>query len=269
MPLRPLVRAVLALTLTAAGSLAAVLVTTAPAQAALADRYVALGDSYSSGVGAGSYDGSGCTRSSVAYGPLWAANHSSPSFAFAACSGATTDDVLAGQLSSITSATTLVTITIGGNDAGFVAVVGTCQLATDDACRAAVATSTAYASTILPGRLDRTYAAVKSRAPGARLVVLGYPRLFETGSAGCGLLGMSVAKRQALNTGADTLATVIRSRAAAAGATFVDVRSIFAGHGVCGSSPWINGITALTGAFHPNATGQRSGYLAALTAAVG
>lgn len=269
MPLRPLVRAVLALTLMFVGSVTGILLmTAAPAQAALADRYVALGDSYSSGVGAGSYDGSSCTRSSRAYGPLWAANHDSPAFLFVACSGATTDDVLARQVSSVTSSTTLATITIGGNDAGFVAVVGTCQLGTDSACRSAVAASTAYATSVLPGKLDRTYAAIKTRAPGARLVVLGYPRLFET-SGGCGLLGMSVAKRQALNSGADSLAAIIRSRAAAARATFVDVRSAFAGHGVCGSSPWINGIAGLTGAFHPNATGQRSGYLSALTGAIG
>ena len=266
MPLRSLVRAVLALALTVLGT---VFLTAAPAQAALADRYVALGDSYSSGVGAGSYDGSSCTRSSNAYGPLWAANHQSPAFVFPACGGATTDDVLSSQVSSVTAATTLATITIGGNDAGFATVVTTCQLGSDDACRAAVATSTAYSITILPGKLDNTYAAIRSRAPGARLVVLGYPRLFETTTSSCGLLGMSLAKRQTLNAGADSLDTVIRSRATAAGATFVDVRSVFAGHGLCGSSPWINGLTAFSGAFHPNATGQRSGYLAALTSAIG
>jgi lysophospholipase L1-like esterase len=266
MPLRLPVRAVLALATTVIGL---VLVTAAPAQAALADNYVALGDSYSSGVGAGSYDSSGCTRSANAYAPLWAGNHHTPSFRFVACSGATTDDVLNNQVSSVTSSTTLATISIGGNDAGFVAVVGTCQVGNDSACSAAVAVSKAYATTILPGKLDRTYAAIKQRAPGARLVVLGYPRLFETNSGSCGILGMSVAKRQALNSGADSLAGVIASRAAAAGATYVDVRSRFAGHGVCGSSAWINGITGLTGAFHPNATGQRAGYLAALSGAIG
>ena len=102
----------------------------------------------------------------------------------------------------------------------------------------------------------------------ARLVVLGYPRLFELTSS-CGLLGMSLAKRTLLNGGADVLAEVVSARARAAGATFVDVRTVFAGHGLCGGSPWINGITTISDAFHPTATGYRSGYLAALTAAIG
>ena len=70
--------------------------------------------------------------------------------------------------------------------------------------------------------------------PNARLIVLGYPRLFETGS--CGLLAMSTTKRALLNEAADTLASVTSGRAAAAGATFVDTRSFFAGHGVCGAT---------------------------------
>ncbi|SCL23429.1 hypothetical protein [Micromonospora inyonensis] len=47
----------LALSLTAA--LGATIVTAVPAQAAATDRYVALGDSYASGVGAGSYRNAG------------------------------------------------------------------------------------------------------------------------------------------------------------------------------------------------------------------
>ncbi|WP_344426652.1 hypothetical protein [Amycolatopsis minnesotensis] len=35
----------------------------------------------------------------------------------------------------------------------------------------------------LPGKLDRTYAAIKGRTPKARVVVLGYPRIFASGPA--------------------------------------------------------------------------------------
>src|SRR5690349_7711081 len=98
--------------------------------------YVALGDSYSSGVGAGSYISSSgsCDRSTKAYPYLWNAAHSPSSFAFNACSGATTDDVMAGQLGSLNSATSLVSITIGGNDAGFSDVMTTCVIQSDSAC---------------------------------------------------------------------------------------------------------------------------------------
>ncbi|SBT44530.1 SGNH/GDSL hydrolase family protein [Micromonospora auratinigra] len=236
------------------------------AQAATVN-YVALGDSYSSGVGAGPYDLSTCLRSQKSYAPLWAAAHSVTSFRFPACGGAVTADVINGQVGALSSSTTLVTITIGGNDAGFADVVSSCRLGSTSACETAVNNAKAFATTTLPGRLDATYAAIRNRAPAARLVVLGYPRLFETGW--CGLLAMSSYKRTILNQAADLLATVTAGRAAAAGATFVDARPFFAGHGVCAADPWIRDVSGLIEAYHPDADGYRYGYLAALTAAIG
>lgn len=69
-------------------------------QLAAPTGYVALGDSYSSGVGAGGYIASSgnCKRSTKAYPYLWAAAHSPSTFHFTACSGARTGDVLASQL---------------------------------------------------------------------------------------------------------------------------------------------------------------------------
>lgn len=124
-----------------------------------------------------------------------------------------------------------------------------------------------FATATLPGRLDATYAAIRNRAPNARLVVLGYPRLFETNY--CGLLAMSTYKRTILNEAADLLASVIAGRAGAAGATFVDTRPYFAGHGVCAADPWIHDVSGVVEAYHPDVDGYRYGYLPALTAAVG
>jgi lysophospholipase L1-like esterase len=267
MHVRMLARALVALALTTAGLLAGAALP-APAQAALAANYAALGDSYSSGVGAGPYDTSGCLRSQRSYPPLWVAAHATGTFRFVACGGAVTQDVLDEQISVLDAGTTLVTITIGGNDAGFADVVFSCQFGSDSACAAAVNRGRAFATAELPARLDRTYAAIRNRAPNAQLVVLGYPRLFEL-TRTCGLLGMSLYKRTIINEGADLLAQVISARAGVAGAAFVDTRSTFAGHGVCSARPWVNGIGALTGAYHPNATGYRSGYLAALTSVTG
>lgn len=51
-------------------------------------KYVALGDSYAAGTGAGDYGSSGqCYRSANAYPQLWAKAHSPSSFTFAACGG--------------------------------------------------------------------------------------------------------------------------------------------------------------------------------------
>lgn len=236
------------------------------AQAATVN-YVALGDSYSSGVGAGPYDLSTCLRSQKSYAPLWAAAHQVTSFRFPACGGAVTADVISSQVGSLSSSTTLVTITIGGNDAGFADVMTSCRFGSTSSCESAVNGSRAFATTTLPGRLDTTYSAIRDRAPAARLVVLGYPRLFETGS--CGLLAMSSYKRTILNQAADVLNGVIADRARAAGATFVDARPFFAGHGVCAADPWIHDISGVVEAYHPDADGYRYGYLPALTATLG
>jgi hypothetical protein len=147
-------------------------------------------------------------------------------------------------------------------------VVTTCRLGSDSACLSAVNAAKSYITTTLPGRLDETYQAIRGRAPSAQVVVLGYPRLFELGSCGFGSIGEY--KRGLLNGGADTMSGVISARAAAAGFTYADVRARFAGHGVCASSPWINGTTwPLTESYHPRASGHSSGYLPALTAVTG
>src|SRR5215467_5227725 len=109
----------------------------AAANAASSVHYVALGDSYSSGVGAGS-ESSSCGQSPNAYGPKWAAANSPASFTFAACSGAKTTDVISSQLSSLSSSTTLVSVTIGGNDAGFSSIMETCVLDSTSSCESAV-----------------------------------------------------------------------------------------------------------------------------------
>jgi hypothetical protein len=74
--------------------------------------YVALGDSYSSGVGTGVYDAASgaCQRSPLSYPPLWVAEHHPASFEFVACSGATTADVRANQISALQPTTDLVAV---------------------------------------------------------------------------------------------------------------------------------------------------------------
>jgi lysophospholipase L1-like esterase len=250
---------------------ALLLLPAAPARAESAVRYAALGDSYSAGVGAPPYDpaSGSCNRSPQGYPALWAATRSPAAFAFVACGGATTGTVLASQLGAVNRTTSLVTITVGGNDVGFVAVVGTCTVGSTSACSTAVNAARTLATTVLPAQLTATYLAIRLRAPRARLVVLGYPRLFET-SATCAAPAPSQANRVTLNAGADTLNAVLAARAAALGATFVGVADRFAGHGVCGADPWINAPGAdVTGSYHPNATGYREGYLAALASVTG
>jgi lysophospholipase L1-like esterase len=251
----------------AATSLLALLVA-APASAASTVDYVALGDSYSSGVGAPGQTGT-CLRSPNGYPGQWAAAHSPRSFTNLACSGAVTDDVLSTQVPALSSGADLISITIGGNDAGFAPTVLSCEVSSDAACAATVASAENDIRQNLGAKLDATYAAVKGKAPGAKVVVLDYPLLFDTTHTSCGLGGMSLAKRKVLNDGAQTLDTVIKARTQAAALTYAEVQGTFAGHGICSSSPYLNNLTILppTNSFHPNQTGYTYGYLPALTGA--
>jgi lysophospholipase L1-like esterase len=233
--------------------------------------YVALGDSYSSGVGTGVYDAASgaCQRSPLSYSPLWVAEHHPTNFAFVACSGAQTADVRANQISALQPTTDLVTITIGGNDAGFGPVLQTCTVAESDrTCLAAVDAAEAFERTVLRDRLARTYAAIRAAAPHAHVVVLGYPRLFELTPSCADPLAPNLTRRSKLNEGADVLNSVIRSASQQHAFSFTDVRDRFAGHGVCSTNPWINGpsVAASVGPYHPNQTGYRDGYLDALDA---
>jgi lysophospholipase L1-like esterase len=247
----------------------ALLVTAVPASAAPESLdYAALGDSYSSGVGAPGQTGA-CSQSPNAYGPLWARKNSA-TLTFAACAGATTDTLRASQLSALDDGTDLVTLTIGGNDVGFAPAVITCTIATDAGCQAVVNTALAVLKGTMPAKFDATYDDIREAAPNADVVVLGYPILFDETAPSCGVAGLSIPKRKALNRGASELNAVIKSRSQAAGFTYADVTDEFAGHGACAASPWINALTAIpaTDSFHPNANGYRLGYLPGLESAL-
>jgi lysophospholipase L1-like esterase len=259
---------VLAAVLTAGTTL---LATTASAAGGV--NYVALGDSYSSGVGAGSYISSSgnCLRSTNAYSQLWANSHSPASYVSVACSGATTQDVLNNQISALNSGTTLVSITIGGNDVGFSSVMQTCVLGSDSACLNAVNTATAQARSILPGRLANTYSAIRSAAPNARVVVLDYPEFYDL-SHSWYCPGLSGTDRSALNNASDLLDSIIQTAAGNAGFSFADVKGRFSGHELCDFfNQWLHSVdvTDVTDSYHPNADGHSGAYLPALKAITG
>ncbi|MEE1927214.1 SGNH/GDSL hydrolase family protein [Streptomyces sp. TRM 70351] len=224
-------------------------------------NYVALGDSYASGVGAGAYDsGSGsCKRSTRAHAKLWANANSPDSFAFTACSGARTQDVINGQLGPLNAGTTLVSISIGGNDAGFADTMTTCVLQGESACVSRVSQARTYINNTLPARLDAAYDAIRAKAPNARVVVLGYPRMYQLN--GSCFLGISERSRAAINAASDDLHTVTSKRAADHGFAYGDVRGTFAGHEICSSSSWLHSLTwPITDSYHPTAAGQSGGY---------
>jgi lysophospholipase L1-like esterase len=238
------------------------------APAATADNYVALGDSFSSGVGTGSYTlSSSCRRGVYAYPWLVAQQRPNTSLAFVACSGATTADVMATQIGSVTAQTNIVSMTIGGNDIGFSDLIRQCTLGD---CSAALDRTRASLATVLGPRLDTVYTATRSRALTASVVVLGYPRMFS--SAGCfGTLGITSTERMKANQLADALDVLTSQRAVAAGLTYKSAIAAFTGHAVCSWGPWLNGLNLVSTieSYHPNRNGNSLGYAPLVRSVVG
>jgi hypothetical protein len=245
--------------------LAACAISASPAWAV---RYVALGDSYSSGTGTRTYYHSGCQRSVYAYPYLLRNAHPSWTFVHAACAGAKTGDIINTQSSSLNSSTNWVTYTIGGNDAGFSSVITECaQPWWSSDCAGAIDNAQNYINSTLPGRLDLVNNTIKSRSPTAKVIVLDYPRLFN-GTDCNGGTWFSSSEMTRLNQTADLLRTKLSAAATRAGSNFLfrDVIPPFIGHAVCdggaaSSTEWINGLSNPVGeSYHPKTTGHANGY---------
>jgi lysophospholipase L1-like esterase len=243
--------------LSAAALGAAMLLSPGIAHAA-APNYVALGDSYASGVGTRSYiAGSGsCQRSTKAY-PYVDAARIGANLTFVACSGARVADVTANQLSSVTGSANLVSVQVGGNDAGFSSVITECAKPSWlGNCTGAINNAQSIINNTLPGRLNGLYGSIKSKAPSARVVVVGYPRLFNGTDCNAGTF-FSPTEMTRLNQTADLLNAKVAAAASAAGFSFVNPTSVFIGHAVCGSPEWINGLSnPVSESYHPNVAGQ-------------
>jgi hypothetical protein len=232
-----------------------------PAQAA-GPSYVALGDSYSSGVGTRTYinDGTSCQRSTYAY-PYLIAQSRGFTLSFQACSGAKVADVTSKQLGALSSGTAYVTLSVGGNDAGFSGVITECaKPGWASNCDGKINTAQSYINNTLPGSLSTLYASIRSKAPSAKVVIVGYPRLFQGEDCNAGTW-FSPTEESRLNQTADLLNSKLAAAASAKGFTFANPTSRFIGHAVCDDVEWLNGLSnPVSESYHPNRTGQSSGY---------
>ncbi|HEU5187184.1 MAG TPA: SGNH/GDSL hydrolase family protein [Candidatus Saccharimonadales bacterium] len=251
-------------------------------------RYVAMGDSFSSGQGVKPYqtgtDVAGppenrCRRSEQgAYSKLLHGNLAArlSLTAFVACGGAETYHVINGrygegsQLDALSADTDIVTITIGGNDIGFGPLVEACVAAFDCTQSAAYINAVAHLQNVLPGALDNLFARIATKiGPQTRVLVVGYPLLIPEASAPthwpyCEYLepNEKTAARQIIND----LDQALQEAADRAGHQFeyVDVnylQSPFRGHELCNEGSYFYGLIGTEDEwFHPNAAGQETYY---------
>jgi hypothetical protein len=287
-PMRRTAAVLAAAVLATAGTLAAAVpasATTGSSSSVRTSPYVALGDSYSSAAGVNPLVPTApltCSRSLRNYSHDIAAITRPTSFTDATCSGATTSDFFSPQapdvppqLDAVTGDTRLVTMTIGGNDEGvFSAMLQDC--ATASAVSLASTHSIEgnpceqqFGSLFVDEITGQTYAnlvraltAVRQKAPHARVVILGYPRILpDTGVPACyPAMPFSMGDVPYMAHVEAVLNGVVRQAADQTGARFVDMASISARHDACRGAlqRWIEPLVAPINAFpvHPNAFGE-------------
>ena len=237
--------------------------------------YVALGSSFAAGAGLGPLQTDGpllCARSINGY-PQQLARMRKLSIVDMSCGGAVTRHLLRGgqffqgpQIRAIARDTTLVTITVGGNDTYYIADLS--QLA-------------ARNSTSLWGRLvrqfwggpkhleDRDFAGfrrnltalirtIHRRAPSARIVVVTYPAILPPAGT-CRRLGVSSAEAAQMRRVGDELAASTVAAARKAGALTVDMHKLGAKNHACSPQPWTRGWTnGGVAPFHPTRLGAEA-----------
>lgn len=170
-------------------------------------EYVSIGDSY---VAAGSIanitGGMRCTSATDNVGHLVARRLNLRNFNDAACSGADTKDILwatkrsAAQVNAVAHDTRYISVSIGGNDEGlFNGLIEACVVRAT--CTKGVERTALRKVGRLPAKLDGLYRAIHTKAPDARVVVVGYFRITPSSPLGC-FLGPLV--------GRDGVATVNR-----------------------------------------------------------
>jgi hypothetical protein len=183
--------------------------------------------------------------------------------------------------------TTLVSVSIGGNDSRFADVIAECVFAAGlKKCQDAhlgddTETVRDELNRLIPGPVEDSIVIalgeIHKKAPNAKIVLMGYPPLLE--NDGQCVIGIGTEEAPFLNDTATLLAThmseAVDRANTAAGATYVkfsNPKAYFAGQAVCGDPETINGIvTSKTEgeqssildaptsqqSFHPKITGYR------------
>jgi hypothetical protein len=247
----------------------------------LPNTYVAMGDSYQSGVGAGSYasgtDSGGtneCLRSSNAYAERLVADGTVPwQLDFVACSGAKIEHLYQSgpvtngppwnedaQISHLNEHTALVSLGIGGNDMDFGPLIRDCVTkhfifsSCEDEYDEQVFNSLMALLDHSTGlnALQRVYSDVRFAAYRGRWLVLGYPRFFGVNGGSdwwsSGLLvprcqNIRVSDQLWVNYKIHQLNTVIAASARSMGLQYVDIENAPDGHELCKDDPgFLNGI---------------------------
>lgn len=175
----------------------------------IAKKYVALGDSYSSGEGVPAYDyrtdednTNECHRSVHAYPELLAKD---PDLNlglshFTACSGAVAENLQINQtgqygepsqFDSLSDTTEVVTLTMGGNNVGFADYMFVCQHMCGPGSTAYDTTINNIADPAFKTKLVTMYAGILSKATQAKVYVADYAYMSSDSASNCWITDLS------------------------------------------------------------------------------
>ena len=254
------------------------------AQAA-GDKYVALGDSYTSAplVPMQHGDPIDCGRSDHNYPSLTASALAVGTFTDVSCGSAKTKDMTSPQtdlpaggtnppqFNALRANSSLVTVGIGGNDAGLVGVATKCaQLGltapTGTACRDNYApggndTVAAKIEAAKP-KIAAVLQGIHARSPGARVAIVGYPDVLPKTGNCYPTVPLSTDDVRYIDELIIRINAMIAGQAAANDAEYVDTYADSMGHDVCKLPPnrWFEGLAPTEPAYplHPNGKGEAS-----------
>lgn len=234
-----------------------------------------MGSSFAAGPGIAPADLSSgrCGRSIENYAHQLASRRNL-SLSDVTCGGATTKEILGrwnelpAQIDAVDGDTRLVTVTIGGNDVSYVGLLTaySCQSASVVQATGglltkcpAIAPPNEEAFTQLEAGLRAIAAAVRRRAPAARLIYVQYPTVLPEKGV-CAATPVSSAQADMLRQTAERVAQITAKVAHQSGAAVLETAVLSKGHDACSSKPWINGFPSTTrgdGVFyHPTLAGM-------------
>ena len=246
--------------------------------AARAANYVSLGDSYTAGpLIPNPVLPLGCLKSSNNYPRLAAPSIGLP-LRDPSCSGAKTDHMTQPQnvdpdgpnppqFNSLDAETTVVSITIGGNDIGFSEVAQDCITLNpfSTPCKDKYASGgkdqLAERITATAPKVAAVLQGIHTRSPAAEVFVLNYPAIFPETGFGCWpQMPIGFGDVPYLRSTQQKLNSMLATQAAANGATLVNWYGASIGHDACkgSSTRWVEPLVPgeLAAPIHPNKAGM-------------
>jgi hypothetical protein len=222
--------------------------------------YVAMGSSFAAGPGITTREAnspSGCRRSNDNYAHILARQRGLV-LTDRSCSGARTNDVLTGgqfslpaQLEAVKKDTTLVTVTIGGNDVAYIGNLFAWSCANNRTSTPALWQEAGICTPVPTAKVEEAFLGleksmseiatrIRQQAPGARIIYVDYVTILPDTDI-CAQVPLTDSEMHAARAVAKRLADITKRVAEETGSELVRASALTHGHDACSTEPWVAG----------------------------